>query len=148
MIFDSLHQLLLTIITKIFSQSYIRIVNLELLLWLSRKTLTAFDILVFVMCKNVSISGRNFELIESFVSDSEMKVILNSYSSRCFPNNAAVSQVSILVIKLFQIFINGLPDYMSTQLGNYTDDTTIYFCFNCQTNRFDKIKLELIEKMT
>lgn len=54
---------------------------IQLLNMISRNNLARFDILNY---KGYDISGRFFSLIQSFISNRERKVGLNSYSSRSF----------------------------------------------------------------
>lgn len=42
---------------------------------------------------------------------------------------------------LFLIFINNIPDVISSQLGIYVDDVTIYPCLSSKSNRPDKEKM-------
>lgn len=67
-----------------------------------------------------------------------MNVVLNGHSSRSLCIN--VPQGSILRPTLFVIFLNDLPDVVSSQLCINADDTTLYSCLN-KSDQLDKVKL-------
>ena len=76
--------------------------------------------------KSYGVSGVAFNLIESFLTDRKIKVVLDGQSSRYYSINAGVPQGSILGPTLFLIFVNDLPDDILCKLAIYADDTTIY----------------------
>lgn len=59
-----------------------------------------------------------------------MKVVLNAQFSRSSCIDVSVPQRSLLGHTLFLIFINPLPDDISSKLDNYADGATIYTCLN------------------
>lgn len=71
----------------------------------------------------------------------EIKAVLNGHSSRPFYINVGVPQSYILDPKLLVIFTNDLPGVISSWLGIYADETTIYSCVNGKSDRFDCITL-------
>lgn len=50
-------------------------------------------------------------------------------------------QVSPRALFLVLLFINDLPNGISSQLSMYVDDTTIYYCFDSKSDQFNKVKL-------
>lgn len=70
--------------------------------------------------KGYGISGWIFELIQSFLSIHEIKIVLNGHSSRSFSINVSVSHDSIFGPTLFLIFVNDLPGVISSQLLLFT----------------------------
>lgn len=54
----------------------------------------------------------------SSLSNREMEVVVTGYPSTFFRNNANVSRGHVLFPTLFLIFIDGLPENISSQLGN------------------------------
>lgn len=49
---------------------------------------------------------------------------------------------------LFLIFINNVPDNISSRLAIYADGANIYSCFNIMSDRFDDTNWQLIKKTT
>ena len=75
--------------------------------------------------KSYEISGQIFGLISSFLSNKQLRVVLDGKSSQEYPVNAGVPQGSILGLKLFLLYINDLPDDVICNIAIYADDTTL-----------------------
>ena len=65
-------------------------------------------------------------VIESFLSDRSLKVVINGQTSEAYKINADVPQGSLLGPTLFLIFINDLPSEIVSSVNMYADDTTVY----------------------
>ena len=76
--------------------------------------------------KSYGMSGRIFGLISSFLSNRQLRVVLDGKSSEEYPVNAGVPQGSILGRALFLLYINDLPDDVICNIAIYADDTTLY----------------------
>ena len=76
--------------------------------------------------KSYGISGQIFGLISSFLSNRQLRVVLDGKSSQEYPVNAGVPQGSILGPTPFLLYINDLPDDVICDIGIYADDTTLY----------------------
>ena len=76
--------------------------------------------------KSYGISGPIFSLISSFLSNRQLRVVLDGKSSQEYPVNAGVPQGSILGPTLFLLYINDLPDDVICDIAIYADDTTLY----------------------
>ena len=76
--------------------------------------------------KSYRISGQIFGLISSFLSNRQLRVVLDGKSSQEYPVNAGVPQCSILGPTLFLLYINDLPDDVICNVAIYADDTTLY----------------------
>ena len=68
-----------------------------------------------------------FGLISSFLSNRQLRVVLDGKSSQKYPVNAGIPQGSILGPTLFLLYINGLPDDVICDIAIYAVDTTLYF---------------------
>ena len=77
-------------------------------------TFKAFDRVwhagLFRKLKSYRISGLVFGLISSFLSNRQLRVVLDGKSSQEYPINTGFPQVSILGPTLFPLYINDLPD--------------------------------------
>ena len=76
--------------------------------------------------KSCGILGQIFGLMCSFLSNRQLRVVLDGKSSQEYPVNARVPQGSILGPTLFLLYINDLPDDVICNLAIYADDTTLY----------------------
>ena len=76
--------------------------------------------------KLYGISGQIFSLISSFLSNRQLRVVLDGKSSQEYPVNAGVPQGSILGPTLFLLYINDRPDDVICNIAIYADDTTLY----------------------
>ena len=78
------------------------------------------------MTGSYRISGQIFGLISSFLSNRQLRVVLDGKSSQEYPVNVGVPQGSILGPALFLLYINDLPDDVIFDIAIYADDTTLY----------------------
>ena len=76
--------------------------------------------------KSYGVSGQIFGLISSFLSNRQLRVVLDGKSSQEYPVNAGVPQGSTLGPTPFLLYINDLPDDVICDIGIYADDTTLY----------------------
>ena len=72
------------------------------------------------------ISGNLLAVIESFLSNRSLQVVVIGQTSDAHKINAGVHQGSLLGPTLFLIFINDLPLDIVSSLNMYADDTTVY----------------------
>ena len=61
-----------------------------------------------------------------FLSNRQLRVVLNGKSLQEYPVNAGVPEGSILGPTLFLLYINDLPDDVICDIAIYADDTTLY----------------------
>ena len=76
--------------------------------------------------KSYGISSPVFDLISSFFSNRRLCMGLDGMSSQEYSVSAGVPQDSILVLALFLVYVNDLPDDFIRNVGIYADDTTLY----------------------
>ena len=76
--------------------------------------------------RSYGISGQIFGLISSFLSNRQLRVVLDGKFSEEYPVNAGVLQGSILGLILFLLYIKDLPDDAICNIVIYAVDTTLY----------------------
>ena len=74
--------------------------------------------------KSYRISGQISGLICSFLSNRQLRVVLDGKSSQEYPVNVGVPQGFFLGPTLFLLYINDLPDDVICNIAIYADDTT------------------------
>ena len=72
--------------------------------------------------KCYGISGQIFGRISSFLSNKQLRVVLDGKSSQEYPTNAGVPQGSILCPTRFLLYINDLPDDVICNIAICADD--------------------------
>ncbi|XP_047140024.2 probable RNA-directed DNA polymerase from transposon BS [Hydra vulgaris] len=83
---------------------------------------------LFHKLSSYGVAGNVFKIIESFLSNRSIKVVLDGQHSSSHPVTSGVPQGSILGPILFLIYINDLPDILTSKVALFADDTTIYSC--------------------
>ena len=91
--------------------------------------------------KSYGVSGQIFSLISSFLSNRQLRVVLDGKSSQEYPVNAGVPQGSILGPALFLLYINDLLDDVICDIAIYTDDTTLYSRFDRACDLWQELEL-------
>ena len=76
--------------------------------------------------KSYGISGQIFSVISSFLSNRQLRMVLDGKSSQEYPVNAGVPQGSIIGPTLFLLYINDLPDDVICNIAVYVDDASFY----------------------
>ena len=76
--------------------------------------------------KSYGITGSYHAIISDFLTNRQIKVMLDGQSSAVFLINSEVPQISILGPTLFLLFINDLPDALQSKVALYADDSTIF----------------------
>ena len=79
--------------------------------------------------KSYGISGELLNLLSGFLSEHQISVVHEGHSSSIRRINVCVPQGSELGPSLFLVFINDLPDSVSSQLAMYADDSTVYTAY-------------------
>ena len=72
------------------------------------------------------ISGNLLETSTDFLKDRKQRVVLNGQNSSWANVEAGVPQGSILGPLLLLIYINDLPDNLSTNVKLFADDTSLF----------------------
>ena len=81
--------------------------------------------LLYKMKQN-GISGNLLETLTDFLKHQKQRVILNGQNSSWENVEAGVPQGSVLSPLLFLIYINDLPDNLSTNVKLFADDTLLF----------------------
>ena len=88
---------------------------------------------------------RNFRSdiwpISSFLSNRQLRVVLDGKSSQEYPVNAGVPQGSIRGPTLFLLYINDLPDDVICDIAIYVDDTFLYSKCDQASDLWQQLKL-------
>ena len=91
--------------------------------------------------KSYGISGQIFGLISSFLSNRQLRIVLDGKSSQEYPVNAVVPRGSILGPTLFLLCIIDLPDDVICNIAIYADDTTLYSKCNQASDLWQQLEL-------
>ena len=76
--------------------------------------------------KSYGISGQIFGFISPFLSNRQLRGVLDGKSSQEYPVNVGIPQGSIFGPTLFLLYINDLPDEVICNIAIYAVDTTLY----------------------
>ena len=76
--------------------------------------------------KSCGISCQIFGLISSFLSNRQLRIVLDSKSSEEYQVNAGVPEGIILASTLFLLYINDHSNEVVCNIAIYADDTTLY----------------------
>ena len=72
------------------------------------------------------LSGKSYNLIDSFLTDRKQRVVLNGLSSDWRNLGSGVPQGSVLGPLLFLIFINDLTEGISSNIRLFADDVALF----------------------
>lgn len=90
----------------------------------------------------------NFKLIQIFLLNRKMELVLNGDSCRFSYINARFSPGHSPCTYIVHNFLNGLPDVTSSQLDIYTNDISLYCGINTKSDGFDEVRWATDLKMT
>ena len=76
--------------------------------------------------KSLGICGNYYWLIHSFLSDRHQRVVLNGQSSNWSHIKAGVPQGSVLGPLIFLVYINDLPEGLTTSAKIFADDNSLF----------------------
>ena len=76
--------------------------------------------------KTLGICGNYYGLIHSFLSDRHQRVVLNGQFSKWPHIKTGAPQGSILGPLLFLVYINDLPESLTTTAKRFADDTSLF----------------------
>ena len=74
----------------------------------------------------MGICREDLGLIDSFLSDRFQTVLLNGQTSKWSQVKAGVPQGSVLWPLLFLVYINDLPEELTSNVKLFADDTSIF----------------------
>ena len=84
---------------------------------------------------------RYLGLISSFLSNRQLRVVLDGKSSQEYPVNAGLPQGSILRPTPLLLYINDLPDDVICNIAIFADDTTLYSKYDQASDLWQQLKL-------
>ena len=76
--------------------------------------------------KTYGIDGQLLSLLENYLKNCEQRVVLNGQTSEWRKIKSGVPQGSVLGLLLFLIYINDLPDGISSICKIFADDTSLF----------------------
>ena len=76
------------------------------------------------------VRGRTLNWVRAFLAGRTQTVVLEGESSETVPVTSGVPQGSVLGPILFLIYINDLPDSITSQVRLFPDDTAVYMTLN------------------
>ena len=85
----------------------------------------AFECLIFKL-KTYGVEGNLLKLLENYLTDRQQKVVLNGRASSWQNVYAGVPQGSVLGPLLFLIYINDLPDELTSMCKVFADDKSLF----------------------
>ena len=70
--------------------------------------------------------GKLLQWISEFLIDRKQKVSVNNHSSNLVPVTSGIPRGSVLGPILFFIYVNDLPEVVSSTVALFADDTKLY----------------------
>ena len=93
--------------------------------------------------KNNGINGNALQLIESFLHNKCQEVVLNGQSSS-WPSKRAGSVLGPL---FFLIYINALPEGLTSKVKLFDDDSSLFSIINCVSTSASALNSDLLKIM-
>ena len=84
--------------------------------------------------KTYGINGKLLKLLENYLTDCQQRNVLNGPTSSWQNNYAGVPQGFILGLLPFLIYINGLPNRLTSMCKIFADDTPLFLTVNDKSN--------------
>ena len=84
--------------------------------------------MIFTNLRGYGIQGNLLSWIEAFLTRRKQRVFLNFYCSTWADVVSSVPQGSVLGPLLFNIYVNDIPDVVSSPILLFTDDIKIFRC--------------------
>ena len=76
--------------------------------------------------KTYGVDGEVLSLLENYLENCKQRVILNGQTSEWRKINSGVPQESVLGALLFLIYINDLPDWITSKCKIFADNTSLF----------------------
>ena len=81
---------------------------------------------LLVKLQAYGIRGKVLQWIRNFLTAREQRVVINGVASKTAPVTSGIPQGSVLGPILFLIYVNDLPDFVSSKVKLFADDTKLY----------------------
>jgi hypothetical protein len=98
----------------------------------------AFDMVphysLLVKLQNYGIGNQGLKWIESFLADRTQRVVVDGQKSDPAPVTSGVPQGSVLGPILFLVYINDMPECITSNCRLFADDTIVYREVNCDAD--------------
>ena len=83
------------------------------------------DVLLFKL-KTYGVEGDLLLLLKNYLKNRKQRVVLNGQTSEWTKSNSRVPRGSVLEPLLFLIYINDLPDGITSMCKIFADDTSLF----------------------
>jgi hypothetical protein len=95
--------------------------------------------------KSNGISGMLLAWIEDYLSNREIRVVINGQNAAWVQTNAGVPQGSVLGPLLFLVYINDVVDGIETDINLFADDTSLINIIDQLADSYAKTNRDLIK---
>ena len=95
--------------------------------------------------KNNRINGNALQSVDSFFHNRGQRVVLNGQSSSWLSIRAGVSQVAVLGLLFFLIYIKDRPEVLNSEVKLFADDTSLFSVLNCVNTSASALNSDLLK---
>ena len=95
--------------------------------------------------KTCGIDGKLLKLLQNYLTDRQQRVVLNGQTSSWQNIYAGIPQGLVLGSLLFLIYINDLPDALTSMCKVFADDTSLFSKVNDKSNSNSQLNSDLVK---
>ena len=98
---------------------------------------------LIIKLKSYGIDGKLLKLLKNYLTDRQQRVVLNDQTSSGQNIYAGVPQGSVLRPPLFLIYVNELPDGLTSMCKIFADDTSLFSKVNDKSNSNSQLNSDI-----